>query len=449
MTYEEYLAEEDFLMHHGVPGMRWGIRRTPEQLGHYIQRKQKKISFYQKKANEARAKGDSKLYYKYLEKQKKTSRLIEKARSKMPKAQEREEKREARHQAKLEKQAAKKAEEKENFLRTASAEELMERRGEFSDDEIARAIRRLQTAKQIEDLNRQINLSRVQEQQRQKQAKFDSAIGFANNIISGFNKYEDVARIVNKITGEDTLTVFSDRGKKEYENLFREVNNSLDYSKIMANRDKLKPEDLNKALDTYHKAKGENRTKTMGALAAEITQATNTIKDYDNRIATGRTEKHTAQNNKTTAESNYTAAQTAVHSAESDLRTAQHNERTKKQELKDAKQEWKDAVKRADRMAASGNTSAAAVLRAAAAGKASVYHTKEAEYNTARANVTAAQSHIDSAKQAVNSAKETLDRRTEELNQVNERLNSIIGERDQVTNFIRDRRKEVWLVNSD
>lgn len=443
-------------MHHGIKGQKWGIRRTPEQLGHYIERKEKKISFYQKKANEARAKGDSKLYYKYLEKQKKASKLIEKARSKMPKAQEREEKyqlkqekKEARHQAKLEKQAAKKAEEKENFLRTASAEELMERRGEFSDDEIARAIRRLQTAKQIEDLNRQINLSRIQEQQRQKQEKFDSAMGFANKLITGFNKYEDVARVVNKITGEETLTVFSDKGKKEYDALFKEVNNSLDYSKIMANRDKLKPEDFNIVLDTYHKAKGVNRTNVMKALGEEITQATDTIKDYDNRIATGRTEKHTAQTNKTTAESDYTAAQTAVHSAESALRTAQYNERTKKEEMKNAKQEWKDAVKRADRMAASGNTSAAATLRVTAAGKASVYYTKESEYNTARANVAAAQSHIDSAKQAVNSAKEALDRRTEELNQVNERLNSIIGERDQVTNFIRDRRKEVWLVNSD
>lgn len=92
MTYEDYLAEEDFLMHYGIKGQRWGVRRTPEQLGHYIQRKEKKISFYQKKANEARAKGNSKLYYKYLEKQKKENRLIEKARSKMPKAQEREEK---------------------------------------------------------------------------------------------------------------------------------------------------------------------------------------------------------------------------------------------------------------------------------------------------------------------------------------------------------------------
>lgn len=24
----------DFLMHYGIKGMRWGVRRTPEELGH-------------------------------------------------------------------------------------------------------------------------------------------------------------------------------------------------------------------------------------------------------------------------------------------------------------------------------------------------------------------------------------------------------------------------------
>lgn len=32
MIYESYLG--GVLIHHGVKGMRWGVRRTPEQLGH-------------------------------------------------------------------------------------------------------------------------------------------------------------------------------------------------------------------------------------------------------------------------------------------------------------------------------------------------------------------------------------------------------------------------------
>lgn len=437
MTYEDYLAEEDFLMHHGIPGMRWGIRRTPEQLGHYIQRKQKKISFYQKKANEARAKGNSKLYYKYLEKQKKENRLIEKARSKMPKAQEREEKKEARHQAKLEKQAAQKAEEKEQFLRTASAEELMKRRGEFSDDEINRAIRRLQTTKQIADIEKQA-----------KEDKFNSAISFADKAIKGFNKYEDVARVVNKITGSDTLTVFSDKGKKEYEALFKEINNSLDYSKIMANRDKLKPEDFNKALDTYHKVKGVNRTNTIKAIQEEISEATNSVTDYGTRITAGQTQRTAAQTRKTTAEARHSAAQTALTSAEANITSAKSLVRTKETEVRTAKQEWKEAKRRADRMAATGNTSAAAALYATAATKETEYHNKELELTTARGRLTTANTQRDSAKQAVERTKEQVDRANEELNQINERLTNLENERNQATEFIRQRRREVWQIGS-
>lgn len=32
MIYESYLG--GVLIHHGVKGMKWGVRRTPEQLGH-------------------------------------------------------------------------------------------------------------------------------------------------------------------------------------------------------------------------------------------------------------------------------------------------------------------------------------------------------------------------------------------------------------------------------
>ena len=43
---EERLNE--FLEHHGIKGQRWGIRRTPEQLGHKVDKLKKMLNFSRK-----------------------------------------------------------------------------------------------------------------------------------------------------------------------------------------------------------------------------------------------------------------------------------------------------------------------------------------------------------------------------------------------------------------
>lgn len=35
----DHPAAEEFLMHHGIEGMKWGVRRTPQQLGHAVTKK--------------------------------------------------------------------------------------------------------------------------------------------------------------------------------------------------------------------------------------------------------------------------------------------------------------------------------------------------------------------------------------------------------------------------
>lgn len=37
------IYDEAFLSHHGVKGQKWGVLRTPEQLGHRIIKRQEKI----------------------------------------------------------------------------------------------------------------------------------------------------------------------------------------------------------------------------------------------------------------------------------------------------------------------------------------------------------------------------------------------------------------------
>lgn len=40
---------DEFLEHHGIKGQRWGIRRTPEQLGHKVDRLKKKTAKLEQK----------------------------------------------------------------------------------------------------------------------------------------------------------------------------------------------------------------------------------------------------------------------------------------------------------------------------------------------------------------------------------------------------------------
>lgn len=37
------MDDKDFLEHHGIKGQKWGVRRTPEQLGHRIKEGAKKV----------------------------------------------------------------------------------------------------------------------------------------------------------------------------------------------------------------------------------------------------------------------------------------------------------------------------------------------------------------------------------------------------------------------
>lgn len=79
-TFEEYLE------HHGILGMKWGIRRTPEQLGHKVSKARERFEKYGKKASTAAESGKTKTFDKYKKKAEKTYKTELKLNEKLQKA---------------------------------------------------------------------------------------------------------------------------------------------------------------------------------------------------------------------------------------------------------------------------------------------------------------------------------------------------------------------------
>lgn len=79
--------QDDYIEHFGIPGMRWGVRRTPEQLGNKIDKlleKNKNLSDYISKQNKRSSSLDEKSL-KFQNKQSKWVRRINKASAKKAK----------------------------------------------------------------------------------------------------------------------------------------------------------------------------------------------------------------------------------------------------------------------------------------------------------------------------------------------------------------------------
>lgn len=401
MTYEDYLAEEEFLCHHGILGQKWGIRRTPEQLGHYVKKKQVRRSELVTKAEEARHKGNSKEYYRTMKKVMSIDDDIKKANAQLPRAQLREEK-------KKEKESKKRKE----YLRKASPEEILKNVDNLSDDELRDVMARFNKTNEIVKFQRQTELDKMQ----YRQDKINKGIGFADTMVKGFNKYEDVARVINKITGENTLTVFSDKGKSEAAAII----NSLDYNKIMANRHKLSSDDFNKALDMYHKARGENRQKAIKTLEEEISSAGRSVQALTNDIGHARARERTAETRKNAAEAAHTTATT-------NYETAKQNARTAEREMNDAKKAYRRAVLDADPTAPSLRTD---------------WEAKQNAYNAAKADERTAKDKVKETKREALEAKEEYENSKADTSDLEQ-------QRDTANEFIRQRRQEVWRVGQE
>lgn len=167
MTLEAVRKNLEYLEHHGVKGQRWGIRRTPEQLGHILKKKNarhygkynaavKKISKIQgtKTINELSPKEKAKITKavnkaeNYLKKMESTE---EKYGGKIQKAETRQAKSEEKAATKAENERVKNEVKKNKLIEKQDWEGIMENKNLFTERELSDIATRVNTEKRLKE----------------------------------------------------------------------------------------------------------------------------------------------------------------------------------------------------------------------------------------------------------------------------------------------------------
>lgn len=204
MTLEAVRKNLEYLEHHGVKGQRWGVRRTPEQLGHILEKKNarhygrynkavKKISKIQgeKTIDQLTAKERAKIQKAIGSAEKQLSKMtsteekygkkIHKAETKQAKAEEKAALKEAAEKEKIEAKKAK-------LLKKQDWQGIMDNKKLFTEKELTDATNKLNAEKRMREALETNSMDKAAK-------KLKSTANLVGSGVELYNKVKDIQGI--------------------------------------------------------------------------------------------------------------------------------------------------------------------------------------------------------------------------------------------------------------
>lgn len=171
-TFEEYLE------HHGILGMKWGVRRTPEQLGHKVSKAREKFEKYGKKASTAAEAGKTKAFDKYKKKAEKTYKTELKLNEQLQKAIKRQN------------------EADEKVVNKGSLEDVLAISDRLTKEQLDKAYNRISSKQKLESLRPSAE-SKI-DKLVSVGGKVATGAGHAYNIINNVNNFKKVVEDIQQ-----------------------------------------------------------------------------------------------------------------------------------------------------------------------------------------------------------------------------------------------------------